>query len=85
VAEVLKLGAVRGAVVGEIEEESFAESLGLMPGDVILSINRTEIRRPEDVTRIFEKLKSGDDVVMIVARATRGFGPNRSVLSGTVP
>ncbi len=85
VAEVLKLGAVRGAVVGEVEEESFAESLGLMPGDVILSINRAEVRSPEDVTRIIGKLKSGDDVVIIVARATRGFGPSRSVLSGTVP
>ncbi len=85
VAEVLKLGAVRGAVVGEVEEESFAESLGLMPGDVILSINRAEVRSPEDVTRIVGKLKSGDDVVIIVARATRGFGPSRSVLSGTVP
>jgi len=85
VAEVLKLGAVRGAVVGEVEEGSFAESLGLTPGDVILSINRTEVRSPGDVTRIFEKLKSGDDVVIVVARATRGFGPSRSVLSGTVP
>jgi len=85
VAEALKLGATRGAVVSDIEEESFAESLGLMPGDVILSINRREIHQPEDVARIFEGLKSGDDVVMIVARAHRGLGPSRSVLSGTIP
>lgn len=85
VADVLKLGAVRGAIVREIEEESFAETLGLMPGDVILSINRVEIRSPEDVKRLFEGLRSGDDVVMIVARANRGVGPSRSVLSGTIP
>ncbi len=85
VADVLKLGSVRGALVGQVEEESFAETLGLLPGDVILSINRREIRDPEDVRKIFEGLKSGDDVVMIVARAGRGFGPDRTVLSGTIP
>jgi serine protease Do len=85
VASALKLGSTKGALVAELEDEGLAEAVGLAPGDVILSINRKEITGPDDVRRILDTLKSGDDVVVSVARPSRSRGPDRAILSGTVP
>jgi serine protease Do len=85
VARSLNLPEPKGALVSEVDEGSMAEELGLMPGDVILRLNRREISGPDDVKRLFESLRSGDDVVIVIARPSRSRGPSRDILSGTVP
>lgn len=85
VARSLNLEEAKGALVSEVEEGSFAEEIGLLPGDVIVTLNRREITGPDEFKRVFEGLKSGDDVVIVIARPSRSRGPSRDILSGTVP
>jgi serine protease Do len=58
----------RGVMVTRVEVESFAEEIGLMERDVILSINRQPVNTVEDVKRIQSTLKPGDAVALRVAR-----------------
>ena len=49
-------------------EGSFAEEIGLMDRDIIVSINRQAVNNPEDVRRIQGSLKPGDAVAFRVLR-----------------
>jgi serine protease Do len=73
-----------------VDEDSFAEDIGLMEKDVILSINRQPVTSPEDVKRIQGTLKPGDAVAFHVMRPTaggRGHAPtwNTLFVSGALP
>jgi serine protease Do len=85
VAGTLKLGSTKGALIAELDDDGLALEIGLNPGDVILSINRREVGSPEAVKQMIEGLKSGDDIVILVARPGRRGGPDRAILSGTIP
>ncbi|MEO7144068.1 MAG: Do family serine endopeptidase [Bryobacteraceae bacterium] len=76
-----------GVKVTQVETDSFAEDIGLMEGDVILSINRRPVTSVEDVRRIQGTLKPGDAVAFRIARGARGGrGPfSSSFVSGTLP
>jgi serine protease Do len=67
-------------VVESVEPDSFADSIGLAKGDILLEINREAINTPADVTRIQAKLKPGDSVAFHIARqggsGMRGSGGN---------
>lgn len=58
---------IRGVVVSDIEGGSPAET-ALLPGDVILEINRRAISNLEDYEAIVSKIKSGKDVLLLVFR-----------------
>ena len=55
--------------------DSLATTLGIQPGDVILSINDKEMKAPEELTAVFEPLRSGDSITIEFLRA----GERRSV------
>jgi S1-C subfamily serine protease len=79
-----------GVQVTTVEEDSFADEIGIKEKDVILSINRQPVGSFEDVKKIQAKLKPGDAVAFRVLRklpgATRGqFEWNPAHLSGTLP
>ena len=81
-----------GIVVQRVEQDSFAEEIGLREGDVILSINRTPVTSVDDVKKIQATLKGGDAVAFRVARplpqmGQRGGGGAAPTifLSGTLP
>jgi serine protease Do len=80
-----------GVVVQRVEQDSFAEEIGLREGDVILSINRTPVRSVDDVKTIQGTLKGGDAVAFRVARplpqmGQRGGGSAPTIfLSGLLP
>lgn len=57
-----------GILVTEVQENSFAEEIGLLPDDVILSINRQEVGAEADVERIESTLKAGLPVEFRVLR-----------------
>ena len=79
-------GAVStGAIVTDVEPASFGEDLQLARGDVIIEINHQPVRSLADYHREMSKLKSGQDVLLKVARLGDS---NRMVtvyLAGAVP
>jgi len=79
----------RGVRVTSVEPDSFAEEIGMTPGDIIVAINRTPIAAPDDVRNAQAKLKAGDAVafrVMRGARARTGRTEWQGIyLSGTLP
>ncbi len=58
---------IRGVIVTDIESESPAETR-LMPGDVILEINRRAIKNIEDYEKMVSKIKPDMDVLLLVFR-----------------
>ena len=85
----------RGVKVTRVEPDSFAEEIGLVVGDVIVSINRTPISAPDDVRGVQGKLKGGDPVAFRVMRVLPTIPQQRGriarpqwqglYLSGTLP
>ncbi len=76
-----------GVRVSEVEPSSFADDVGLRPGDIITEINHTTIRSTDDVKRVQTTLKPGDAVAFRILRRAQ---PNRgdwqaSFLAGTLP
>jgi serine protease Do len=61
-----------GVEVTVVEEDSFAEEIGMRVGDIIVSINRQPVSSFEDVKRIQSALKRGDAVAFKVMRAAPG-------------
>ncbi|MBI4165603.1 MAG: Do family serine endopeptidase [Acidobacteria bacterium] len=71
VAEKLNLSGAQGVLVTEVKGDGFAADVGIVRGDIILSINHQPVRSANDVATIQGKLKSGDDVLFFVARRTQ--------------
>jgi serine protease Do len=57
-----------GVRIVSVEPDSFAEDAGLLPNDVIVSINRKDVNSADDVTKIQATLKPGDPVQFRVLR-----------------
>lgn len=78
-----------GVEVTVVEEESFAEEIGMRTGDIIVSINRQPVAAFEDVKRIQSSLKRGDAVAFKVMRPVPGARGQRQwsgvYLSGVLP
>ncbi len=68
IASQLHLEAQQGVIVSEVHEAGFASDLGVERGDVILSVNRQPVASVDDFNRLAAGLKSGMDVVLLVAR-----------------
>ncbi len=86
----MSLDAKGGLLVQSVDTDSFAEDIGLMEKDVILSINRQPVTSVDDVKRIQGTLKPGDPVAFHVMRPSaggRGHTPQWSTLfvSGALP
>ncbi len=70
IAGQLHLESRRGVVVTEVKAGEFASDLGVQRGDVILEINHKVITAVEDFNRAQGELKSGSDVLLLIARHT---------------
>jgi serine protease Do len=57
-----------GVLVTTVDPASFAEDIGLRPGDVIVALNRRPVSSIEDIKQIQQSLKPGDDVAFKVER-----------------
>jgi serine protease Do len=88
----------RGVKVARVEQDSFAEEIGVEENDVITSINRQPVNSTEDVRRAAQALKPGDAVAFRVLRFVQASGvrgargkasapdePRSMYLSGTLP
>ena len=86
----MELDAKGGLLVQSVDGDSFAEDIGLMEKDVILSINRQPVSSVEDVKRIQGTLKPGDPVAFHIMRPSsggRGHAPQWTTffVSGALP
>lgn len=59
---------IKGVVVSGVAADSPAQGYGLKPGDVILQINRKDVRTVKDFSKAAEEVKKGDSVLMLVYR-----------------
>ncbi|MGH9895516.1 MAG: trypsin-like peptidase domain-containing protein, partial [bacterium] len=67
-ARQMGLGVSSGVVVTDVEEGSLAESAGLLPGDVILELNRQPIPTFSTFQRLAEPVKPRDVALLLVNR-----------------
>jgi serine protease Do len=67
VSKQLQLGQAEGVMVQNVAPASFADDLLIRRSDVILSINRQPIHSVDDFNRVEKQLKSGEDVLFLVA------------------
>jgi len=68
IASQLHLTSPQGVLVNDVKPGSFAEDVGLQRYDVILSINQRTVSSVDDFNRLQSQLKSGQDVLFLVAR-----------------
>ena len=73
-----------GVIVTEVELGSFAEDLGLIEGDIIVSLNRRPVANVADLRELREGLKPGDDIALKVMRRSVG-GWTAQYLGGVLP
>jgi serine protease Do len=66
----LHLDSKQGILVINVQPDGFASDLGVRHGDIILSINHHTVRAAEDFNHIQSSLKSGDDVLLLIARGS---------------
>ena len=72
-------GNIRGAVVSNIEEGSPAAEAGLLPGDVILQINRKPMNSAEEVVAMSEKVGDSRVLLQIWRGGRNGQGGTRFI------
>jgi len=74
----------QGVLVTSVDNNSFAEEIGLQRGDVIQELNHQRVSRVEDVLRIQRGLPAKSDVVFMVRRM-QGTNSMTLYLAGTLP
>jgi len=57
-----------GAIVTDVERNSPAANAGVLPGDVILEVNRQKVANVSQVTRELQKVQPGQPAFMLVSR-----------------
>jgi serine protease Do len=78
----------KGVQVVSVEPNSFADDIQLVPGDVIVSINRQPVTTTDDLKRIQQSMKPGDPVQFRVLRRVGGRNSTEwqpAFVAGTLP
>lgn len=63
--------AKTGAEVLEVLEESTAEKIGILKGDIIIGIDDKEIRNSEDLVNTMSEFKNGDEIEIELVRGAK--------------
>jgi serine protease Do len=75
--------------VVSVDPGSFADDIGMLEGDAILSINRLPVTSPDDVMKVQSTLKPGQAVAVHIVRSQGPSGrrtqPEKYYLSGKLP
>lgn len=79
----------KGVLITSVEEDSFADSIGVKEKDILVSINRQPVATVDDVKRIQATLKPGDAIAFRVMRPNPAGGRRNPwvglFLGGTLP
>ncbi|HXH48835.1 MAG TPA: Do family serine endopeptidase [Terriglobia bacterium] len=70
--KALHLPRPQGVSVTHVTSEGFAAEVSVQDGDVILSINHQPVSSLEDFVRLQSSLRSGQDVLLLIARRSGG-------------
>jgi len=62
-------GKADGLAISNIKDGSFFARLGLKNGDIVQGIDGRDIRSPDDVLEVYEKLRSGSHVELQIKRS----------------
>ncbi len=65
----MRLDEEGGVLLTKVEPDSFAQKVGLEPGDVLLEVNREAVRSTDDLRTIQKNLKPGMDVAFKLLRS----------------
>jgi serine protease Do len=79
-----RLHITGGVAVMSVKPGSFADSIGLSQGAVIVEINRQPVTDIASYNAIASSLKSGDDVAFVIRNPQRPNGGD-SFVGGTLP
>ena len=82
-AEAQGLGAQRGAIVSDLVPGGPSQKAGLLPGDLVVSINGVAVKSSSELTREVAKARPGDALKLDVIRDGRH--RNIEIRSGTRP
>jgi len=63
----LHLAKAQGVLVSQVVPEGFAAGLTVQTGDIILSVNHQPVSSVEDFARVQGTLRSGQDVLLLIA------------------
>jgi serine protease Do len=69
--ETMGLKEQGGIQVRSVEPDSFADDIGLQPGDILMSLNRQPVNSTDDLQRLKANLKPGDAVALRILRRDR--------------
>ncbi|MBU4263498.1 MAG: DegQ family serine endoprotease [Proteobacteria bacterium] len=67
-AQSLKIKDKEGIIVANVEPGSAAEDAGLRPGDLILEVNRQEVRNMEEYNKAIANLDKKESILLLVKR-----------------
>ena len=83
----LDIDSGEGVKVVAVDPGSFADDVGMLEGDAILSINRRAVASSDDVSKLQASLKPGQPVAIRVVRgsSSKRQPPRRYYLSGRLP
>ncbi len=70
--ESLEYDGDNGLLINDIDPGSFADDLGLLVNDIIVAVNREPVETIEDLRRLRNELKPGDDLAFKVMRSIGG-------------
>jgi serine protease Do len=84
IAKELKLGAARGALIADVQEDSPASKAGLVEGDVVTAINGSEVRNGDVLRNTIAMIKPGTTVELEVVARSSGKKTIKAKL-GTLP
>lgn len=59
---------IKGVVITGIDADSPAEEYGIKAGDVIMQINRKDVKTVKDFNRISDEIKQGESILVLVYR-----------------
>ena len=84
-ADQLHLESGQGILVANLQGGGFASELGVQRGDFILSINHHLVRSVEEFNHLQAALKSGMDVLLLVARTSGAHAYTTLFLADRLP
>ena len=68
IAESLGLGTARGALIAGVDDKGPAKPAGLMPGDVIVTVDGKDIKESRDLPRLVASMAVGKEVQLVIVR-----------------